>query len=133
MTMTARWLIAIVLLLYLSDLRAAESDNRLGPLVRHSTNPRYFAGPAGKAVLLTGSHTWANFQERGEAGSTPDFDYDQYLTFLSQHGHNFMRIWAWEQAQWMQFKPATVPVRYAPLLSSVPVPAPPWTANRNLT
>jgi hypothetical protein len=70
---------------------------------------------AGRAVWLTGSHTWANRQERGVEGKTPDFDYDGYLDFLERHGHNFIRLWAWEHAQWMQFVPRDVPVRYAPL------------------
>ena len=86
-----------------------------GPLRVHPQNGRYFADASGKAVFLTGSHTWANFQERGVAGETPDFDYERYLDFLAQHGHNFMRMWRWEQAQWMQFVPATTPIRYAPM------------------
>jgi len=86
-----------------------------GPLRIHPDNPRYFADRAGRAVWLTGSHTWANFQERGVKGKTPDFDYDAYLDFLQRHGHNFIRLWAWEHAQWMQFVEKDVPVRYEPL------------------
>ncbi len=93
----------------------AEREQAMGPLVKHPVNPRYFADPAGNAIFLTGSHTWACFQERGVANETPDFDYDRYLNFLTRHGHNFIRLWVWEQAQWMQFKPKAVPVRYTPL------------------
>ena len=39
-----------------------------GPLRVHAQNPRYFADGNGKAVYLTGSHTWANRQERVVAG-----------------------------------------------------------------
>lgn len=86
-----------------------------GPLRVHPKNPRYFADASGKAVFLTGSHTWANFQERGVEGQTPDFDYERYLDFMVEHGHNFMRMWRWEHARWMQFVPATTPIRYAPM------------------
>jgi len=65
-----------------------------GSLRIHPDNPRYFADRAGRAVWLTGSHTWANFQERGVKGQTPDFDNDAYLAFLQRHGHNFIRLWA---------------------------------------
>jgi len=87
----------------------------VGPLRVHPRNPRYLLDGSGKAVWLTGSHTWANFQERGVAGVTDDFDYERYLDFLDSHGHNFMRMWRWEQAKWMQFVPASTAIRYAPM------------------
>jgi len=86
-----------------------------GPLRIHPKNPRYFADGTGRAVLLTGSHTWANFQERGVEGETPDFDYERYLDFMQELGHNFMRMWRWEQAQWMQFVPHDTLIRYKPM------------------
>jgi hypothetical protein len=49
----------------------------------------------GKAVYLTGSHTWANLQERMCSGSAR-FDFEEYLDFLGRHRHNFIRLWAWE-------------------------------------
>ena len=73
-----------------------------GPLLIHGKNPRYFAHKSGKAIILSGSHTWANFQERGVEGHTPEFDYEAYLDFMEGHGHNFMRLWRWEHAQWMR-------------------------------
>jgi hypothetical protein len=53
-------------------------------------------------VYLTGSHIWNNFHDGlgpGPACSeTPEQnDYDAYLTFLRDHGHNFIRLWRWEQ------------------------------------
>ncbi len=86
-----------------------------GPLKVHADNPRYFADGSGRAVHLTGSHTWANFQERGVEGETPDFDYERYLDFMQELGHNFMRMWRWEQAQWMQFVPSDTLIRYKPM------------------
>jgi len=85
------------------------------PLRVHPDNPRYFTDGSGKAVYLTGSHTWASRQERGVEGETPDFDYDEYLDFLDRNGHNFIRLWAWEHAQWMQFVSRRTPIRYDPL------------------
>jgi hypothetical protein len=84
-----------------------------GPLRPHRSNPRYFADAAGRARLLVGAHTWANFQERGIEGATPDFDFPAYLDFLVSHGHNFLRLWVWEQAQWVQF--SDEPIRFHPL------------------
>jgi hypothetical protein len=36
-----------------------------GPLRVHPTNPRYFTDDTGRALILTGSHTWQNLQDRG--------------------------------------------------------------------
>ena len=70
-------------------------------------NPRYFTVASGngaerKAVYLTGSHIWNNFHDGMGPGSdcagTPErLDYDAYLQFLKDHGHNFIRLWRWEQ------------------------------------
>jgi hypothetical protein len=76
-----------------------------GPLVVSKTNPRYFTGasePDRKAVYPTGSHIWNNFHDGMGPGpdcaETPEqFDYDAYLKFLKGHGHNFIRLWRWEQ------------------------------------
>lgn len=85
----------------------------VGPLRVHPANPRYFSDGSGKAVYLTGSHTWANLQERGCEGITPNFDYLAYLAFLQNFQHNFMRLWTWEHATWMQFTDKKI--RYTPL------------------
>jgi len=100
---------------FLRQIGAALRRPTSGPLRVHPRNPRWLADRTGRAVFLTGSHTWANRQERGVEGKTPDFDYTGYLDFLERHGHNFIRLWAWEHAQWMQFVGRDVPVRYAPL------------------
>ncbi len=87
----------------------------LGPLVVCRENPRYFATADGRVIYLTGSHTWAVRQERGFESVSSDFDYPAFLQFLADHHHNFLRLWAWEHAQWMQFVPADKAIRYAPL------------------
>jgi hypothetical protein len=66
-----------------------------GPLRVHPTNPRYFTDGSGKAVYLTGSHTWSNLQD---LSSTP-FDYHAYLDMLQRSNHNFIRLWSWEVAR----------------------------------
>jgi hypothetical protein len=71
-----------------------------GPLRVSSENSRYFATPDGKPVLLTGSHTWQNFQDTGYGDPPPVFDYPAYLDFLQRNNHNFFRLWVWEQTRW---------------------------------
>lgn len=77
-----------------------------GPLAVSTTNPRYFtatSGPnAGRAVYLTGSHIWNNLHDGmgpgAECALEPElFDYPGYLRFLQERGHNFIRLWRWEQ------------------------------------
>ena len=76
-----------------------------GPLVVSPTNPRFFtvAGdPDERAVHLAGSHIWHNLQDGlgpGEACSevAERMDFDEYLRFLEERGHNFIRLWRWEQ------------------------------------
>ena len=76
------------------------------PLVVSARNPRYFTPAigdhAGRAVYLTGSHIWNNLHDGmgpgAEAPEEPErFDYNAYLRFLTEHGHNFIRLWRWEQ------------------------------------
>jgi hypothetical protein len=83
-----------------------------GPLRVCAENPRYFADATGKPIYLTGSHTWAKLQERA-GPDTPPFDYDGYLDFMQKHHHNFLRLWTWEHAAWMQFTDSLI--RYEPL------------------
>lgn len=79
----------------------------MGPLVVSATNPRYFTVASDaehRAVYLTGSHIWNNFYDGmgpgAECAETPEeFDFDAYLEFLKEHGHNFIRLWHWEHFQ----------------------------------
>lgn len=100
----------------LAFLLAGTAAAPMGPLTIHPENPRYFANPAGEMVYLTGSHTWAAIQERGVEGETPDFDYPAFLKHLKSLNHNFIRLWAWEQATWMQFESRERKIRYKPTL-----------------
>jgi uncharacterized protein YjdB len=63
-------------------------------------NPRYFENAGGQIVYLTGSHTWSNLQDNGPSDPPASFNYPGYLDFLVAHGHNFFRLWTWEQQKW---------------------------------
>ncbi len=68
-----------------------------GPLSRLPANPRYFTDGSGKAIYLTGSHTWANFAtDQGATDPPAPFDYEKFLDFLVAHNHNFFRGWVWD-------------------------------------
>lgn len=111
LTIVVLMVMGLGLKLYLMNLKAesylptqsratsSRSTPAIGPLRLNATNPRYFTDGSGRAVYLTGSHTWANFQDAGASDPPPVFDYDQYLNFLATHHHNFFRLWAWEQAK----------------------------------
>lgn len=71
-----------------------------GPLRVSQANPRYFADASGRTVYLTGSHTWNNLQDMGEADPPPAFDFNGYLDFLERRHHNFIRLWRWELVRW---------------------------------
>src|SRR5918993_3917834 len=85
----------------------ASSGPAAGPLVVSETNPRYFTGAVGdatdqRAVYLTGSHVNNNFHDGSGPGAdcseTPEpNDFRGYLGFLKDRGHNFVRLWRWEQ------------------------------------
>jgi hypothetical protein len=74
-----------------------------GPLVVSQANPRYFSVASdGRAVYLAGSHIWSNLHDGmgpgRECSDTPErMDFDRYLAFLEERGHNFIRLWRWEQ------------------------------------
>lgn len=82
-----------------------------GPLRVHPSNPRYFADASGRAVLLTGSHTWNNLQDIWDEGRPAAFDFNAYLDFLARHDHNFIRLWRWELTRWDEPAEAGKPAR----------------------
>jgi hypothetical protein len=99
-TMLTGWVAAVLVLLAVGAI-AAESPAvaRLptaGPLKVHPQNPRYFTDGSGKAVLLTGSHTWPSLVDMGAADPPSPFDFAAYLDFIEKFGHNFVRLWTWE-------------------------------------
>jgi len=67
-----------------------------GPLRPNPRNPRYFTDESGRAIYLTGSHTWNDLQDMGKSDSPPAFDFTWYLDFLQALNHNFIRLWTWD-------------------------------------
>jgi hypothetical protein len=65
-----------------------------GVLRLSSVNPRYFTDGTGKAIYLTGSHTWTGLMDRGPTDPPPPFDFKRYLDLLQTSNHNFIRLWS---------------------------------------
>jgi hypothetical protein len=82
----------------IQPIKREGSNAFAGPLRVSSSNPRYFTDDSGQVIYLTGSHTWANFQDVGYSNPPPVFDYTAYLNFLQANNHNFFRLWTWEQS-----------------------------------
>ena len=78
--------------------RPAEAAS--GPLRVDSRNPRYFSDGNGKAIYLCGSHMWNNLVDMGPSDPPPRLDFQAYLDFLQRYGHNFIRLWTWENYTW---------------------------------
>ena len=99
-------------------------DRSIGPRGRLSIlpgNSRYFTDATGRrAVYLTGSHTWNNFQDWGLGEPPRAFDYAAYLDFLERHGHNFIRLYVWEQAAWFPGNETKVTISPLPYLRTGP-------------
>lgn len=71
-----------------------------GPLAVSQNNKRYFTDGSGKAVLLSGAHTWRNFQAIGNTvPPADDFDFSKYLSYLASENLNFLRLWSWESSR----------------------------------
>ncbi len=66
------------------------------PLRALAMNSNYFTDGSGKAVYLTGSHTWNNVQDWGTNGSIQTLDFAAYVKMLVAHHHNFTLLWATE-------------------------------------
>lgn len=69
-----------------------------GVLRKHPTNGRYFTDNSGKAIYLTGSHTWANLLDGWLSNGknkdpAPAFDFDGYLNAVAASKQNFIRLW----------------------------------------
>ena len=92
----------------MADVRNTVQQTRagvaVGPLVVSKSNPRYFTVDSreDRLVYLTGSHVNNNLHDGlgfgSECPAEPErFDFGDYLDFLEAHGHNFIRLWRWEQ------------------------------------
>jgi hypothetical protein len=96
----------VFLTCFVASARAA------GPLGASANNARFFVDSNGKAVYLTGVHLNNNLVDRSDKTV---LDFTSYLNFLQQYEHNFVRLWAWEQAAWTNESTAKItfdPVPY---------------------
>jgi hypothetical protein len=64
-----------------------------GPLRPLASNPRWFSDGSGKAIFLSGSHTWNTFQDTDQSASPAAFDFNGYVSFLKSHGQNVTILW----------------------------------------
>lgn len=96
------WLVFVTC--FLAPAKAA------GPLSVSSSNPRFFVDSNGKAVYLTGVHLNNDLVDRSDKAV---LDFTSYLNFLQQYEHNFVRLWAWEQAAWTN--ESTAKITFDPL------------------
>jgi Chitobiase/beta-hexosaminidase C-terminal domain/Family of unknown function (DUF6298)/Putative collagen-binding domain of a collagenase len=96
------WLVFVTF--FLAPAKAA------GPLSVSSSNPRFFVDSNGKAVYLTGVHLNNDLVDRSDKAV---LDFTSYLNFLQQYEHNFVRLWAWEQAAWIN--ETTAKITFDPL------------------
>jgi hypothetical protein len=71
----------------------------MGPLIKKSGQHYFINSSNNEVVYLTGSHTWNNFQDYGKSDPPPVFDFDGHLNWLEKLGHNFIRLWVFEQAK----------------------------------
>ena len=87
-----------------SETLSAPSHTLAPVLIVHPDNPRYFmvqGDPNRRAVLLGGSHVWGNLQDYiANPGSQYNISWTGYLDLLQQLGHNFIRGWHWEDADY---------------------------------
>jgi hypothetical protein len=87
-----------------------------GPLQVLPSNPRYFTDGSGKAVFLTGAHTWNNLQEIARLPDRPNptVDFDEYLRFLEERRLNCFRLWTWESPSELNAR-GEIRYRYSPM------------------
>ena len=62
------------------------------PLSVHPTNPHYFTNKSGKAIYMTGSHTWYILHEEGHPITEDRLR--SYLDWIKSWNHNYIRIWS---------------------------------------
>jgi hypothetical protein len=91
--MTPRWFFSVALFGALFFVPAASRAEAVGPLIRSSNNPNYFAKPDGTPVYLTGSHQWTNLQDGAATFPPAGIDYTAYVNWMQNNQFNFIRMW----------------------------------------
>jgi hypothetical protein len=93
-------IISTVLLCAAHSASTAAAKPIDGVLRVHPQNPRYFTDNTGRAVYLTGAHTWANLVDISPSDPPAKFDFGAYLDWMTERNYNFIRLWTWEPATW---------------------------------
>ena len=99
----SKWILILILIAnscFVNPKIYAKDRSLQGPLRVLKDNPRYFTDESGRAVYLTGSHTWSNLVDIGPKDPPPRFDFTAYLDWMQQLNHNFIRLWIWEPVTW---------------------------------
>ncbi len=78
----------------------SDSKKKNGPLRVSEINPRYFTDDSGKAIYLTGSHTWNNLVDMSPTNPPEEFDFLANINWMKKYNHNFIRLWTWELLRW---------------------------------
>jgi CubicO group peptidase (beta-lactamase class C family) len=101
-TLIKRTLVMLVIVSFcFLHLEAYAKDISMqGPLRVLKDNPCYFTDGSGRAVYLTGSHTWSNLVDIGPTDPPPRFDFNACLVWMQELNHNFIRLWTWEPVSW---------------------------------
>ena len=85
------------------SLAAGPTDSSFaGPLRVHPDNPRYFTDDTGRAIYLTGAHTWRTIQDAGTSFPPAAFDFAEFLDLVGKQDHNFVRLWIFESPAWVR-------------------------------
>ncbi len=77
------------------------------PLRALFSNPNYFTDGGGRAVYLTGSHTWNDLQDWGTEDAPQPFDFTAFVKMLAAHHHNFTLLWT-EELPTFHNRPTTI-------------------------
>ncbi len=87
-------LLFFITLILFSFIRSADAQHveKKGPLRVSEKNPAYFTDNTGKAIYLTGSHTWNNLVDMKLPGTSENFDYEKYIIWMKELNHNFIRL-----------------------------------------
>ncbi|MFA4817202.1 MAG: DUF4038 domain-containing protein [Parcubacteria group bacterium] len=92
-------------ILFFGIFGLVQSSQAAGVLRVHPTNLRYFTDDSGKAIYLTGSHTWNNFIDSYRT----TLDFNDYLNFFTVTNHfNFMRLWVQSEVPHGSDHPLTI-------------------------
>ncbi|MBN1804786.1 MAG: hypothetical protein JW837_06015 [Sedimentisphaerales bacterium] len=101
-TILKRALISVfIVIISFTQMEVSAKERKIqGPLRVLRDNPRYFTDDSGRAVYLTGSHTWSNLVDIGPTDPPPQFDFDACIDRMQKLNHNFIRLWTWEPVFW---------------------------------